>query len=133
MNFINKLFGKKQTVPSKLSVGSQEKQQIIERWDKVEELEKIGRPSTLKEAVIEADKLIDYALDKIYPGRDSAAERLKETKDLFIRSRQDYENLWYAHKLRNELVHTIGFELPIVEAKNLLVYYKNTLKILGIL
>ena len=74
--------------------------------------------------------MVDFALDKLYSGKESAAERLKEAKEIFGYNRQDYENLWYAHKLRNEMVHKVGFELPSVEAKQLLDFFKRALEIM---
>jgi len=113
------------------AVGSLERQRILERWKTIEELKTTGRPSAFKEAVIEADKLTDLALSCIYPSIDTYVERLKQAKELFLSSRQDYENLWYAHKIRNELVHSLGFELPSAEAKNVLDHFKKALEILG--
>jgi len=110
-----------------------DQQQIEERWKKIEELAGIGKPSTLREAVIEADKLVNLALGRIYPGKETAAERLKEAKEMFASYRQDYENLWYAHKIRNEMVHTVGFELPSMEAKNILDYFRKALEVVGVL
>lgn len=132
MNLIERLFNKNHKSSSKGRMSPMDRQKLIENWDKIEELEKLSKPSTLREAVVEADKMVDSALDKIYPGRTSSAERLKEAKELF-QKRQDYENLWYAHKIRNELVHTVGFELPSVEAKNILVYFKTALEVIGVL
>lgn len=133
MNFLSKIFTKKQSDSKKGALQSLDKQQIQEAWLKIEQLSSIGKPSAFREAVIEADKLVDFALGKVYPGRETAAERLKEAKELFQNSRADYDNLWYAHKLRNEMVHTVGFELPSVEAKRVLDHFKKALEILGAL
>ena len=133
MNFLASLFKKKGQSKSRGILAVSGQQQLEERWKKVEELAGIGNPSTLREAVMEADKLVDFALGKLYPGREKAAERLKEAKELFTNYRQDYENLWYAHKIRNEMAHTVGFELPSVEAKNILDYFRKALEVLGVL
>ena len=133
MTFLNLLFGNRQPSSQKGVLTSADREQIREGWSKIEELQKVGKPSTLREAVIEADKLVDFALGKIYPGKEKAAERLKEAKERFAGNPQDYENLWYAHKLRNEMVHTVGFELPSVEAKNILDYFRRALEVLGVL
>ena len=114
-------------------MASADKEQVEAGWRKIEELKNVGKPSAFREAVVEADKLVNFVLDKLYPGKVSAGERLKEAKEVFGYNRQDYENLWYAHKLRNEMVHKVGFELPSVEAKQLLDFFKKALEIIGVL
>ena len=131
MNLLTKLLGKKNPVARRWVVSGFDRDQIRQRWEKIEELKSLEKPSTLREAVIEADKLVNFALGKIYPGNETAGERLKLAKEVFTSYRQDYENLWYAHKIRNEMVHTVGFELPSVEAKNILDYFKRALEIVG--
>lgn len=133
MSLLTRLFGPKKLTAKRGVVSSFDRDQVRERWEKIEELKNAGRPSASREAVIEADKLVDFALDKIYPGNNTAAERLKLAKEMFASFRQDYENLWYAHKIRNEMVHTVGFELPTVEARNILDYSKRALEIIGAL
>lgn len=133
MIFLMEFFKKKSVARSRGRIAVADRQQIEGRWKKIEELAGIGKPSTLREAVIEADKLVDFALDRIYPGKEKAAERLKEAKEMFTGDPQEYENLWYAHKLRNEVVHTVGFELPAFQAKNILDYFRRALEVLGVL
>ncbi|OGY26226.1 MAG: hypothetical protein A2Z24_01570 [Candidatus Woykebacteria bacterium RBG_16_44_10] len=131
MNLLTRLFGQKKFSARRVAVSGFDRDQIRQRWGKIEELKNLGKPSTLREAVIEADKLVDFALDKLYPGNGTTAERLKLAREMFSSARQDYENLWYAHKIRNEMVHTVGFELPTMEAKNILDYFKKALEIFG--
>jgi hypothetical protein len=130
MNFLKNLFGRKTVVVKRSLISSTDREKIESGWRKVEELKSVGKSSAFREAVVEADKLADFALDKLYPGKESSAERLKEAKEVFGYNRQDYENLWYAHKLRNEMVHKVGFELPSVEAKQLLDFFKRALEIM---
>jgi hypothetical protein len=132
MNLLKNLFSRRAT-RKRGQLRSSDREQIDAGWRKVEELKNVGKPSAFREAVVEADKLVDFALDKLFPGNESAGERLKEAKEVFAYNRQDYENLWYAHKLRNEMVHKVGFELPSVEAKQLLDFFKKALEIVGAL
>jgi hypothetical protein len=132
MNFLAKIFSQTNQVKKGI-LTSADREQVRERWEKIVELENINKPSTLREAVIEADKLVDFALSKLYPQKEKAADRLREAKSDFLNYRQDYEDLWYSHKIRNELVHTVGFELPSTEAKNVLDNFKRALEILGAL
>ena len=133
MNFINLLFGQNKNSGKRGYLASLDKDQVKQRWEKIEELKLVDRASALREAVIEADKLVDFSLRIIYQGREGAADRLKEAKALFVNQKEAYENLWYAHKIRNEMVHTVGFELPIMEAKNILEIFQKALEIIGAL
>lgn len=133
MNFINLLFGQNKNSGKRGYLASLDKDQVKQRWERIEELKLVDRPSALREAVIEADKLVDFSLGIIYQGREGAAARLKEAKALFVNKKEAYENLWYAHKIRNEMVHTVGFELPIMEAKNILEIFQKALEIIGAL
>ncbi|OGY24323.1 MAG: hypothetical protein A2172_00465 [Candidatus Woykebacteria bacterium RBG_13_40_15] len=134
MSFLSKLFNFNKSAVGRSyrsAVNSVDRQKILDRWKVIEELKITGKPSAFKEAVIEADKLVDFALSCIYPSVGVSVERLKQAKELFISDKQDYENLWYAHKIRNELVHKVGFDLPSIEAKNILDYFKKALEIIG--
>ena len=73
------------------------------RWQKVEELLKVKRESALKQALMEADKLLGLALKEKRLKGETLGERLKEAKALF--EPNFYQELWEAHKLRNRLVH----------------------------
>lgn len=109
-----------------------DRQTVQTGWQKVEEQASLGKPSNLKSAVIEADKLVDFALRKMYPAAETMGERLKEVKPKFIGNYALYDDLWFAHKLRNELVHNVGFEIPTVEARPTLEKFKAALVHLGV-
>lgn len=80
---------------------------VGDRWLRITELLQAGKPSAAKQAVMEADKLLDYALTQVCSGT-SLGERLKNAKDLFVSG--VYQSLWDAHKFRNALVHETNFE-----------------------
>lgn len=60
----------------------------------------------VKTALIDLDKLLDYILKSKHVKGNTLGERLKNSKHLFNKS--DYNYIWQAHKLRNELVHEIN-------------------------
>lgn len=78
-----------------------------------------------KEAVLDADKLLDYALKtKGYEG--SLGEKLKRAGKLF----SDIDGVWSAHKVRNAVAH----DMDDIDEKNLrlaLQNYKKALNDLG--
>jgi len=94
-------------------------------WEQVEQLVRVGKPSAFKQAVIIADKLLDYALQQISSG-ETAGERLKNAKDAF--PRPVYQGLWEAHKVRNALVHDSDYDLTQLVARDALGKFKAALQ-----
>ncbi|HLG91105.1 MAG TPA: hypothetical protein VI336_03060 [Candidatus Saccharimonadales bacterium] len=80
-------------------------------------------------AIIDADKLLDEALKrKGYKGK-TMGERLVAAQ----RALSNNDGIWYAHKLRNRLVHEPSARLRKNEAKNALAGIKQGLQDLGAL
>ncbi|KKP70220.1 hypothetical protein A2X44_00735 [candidate division CPR3 bacterium GWF2_35_18] len=111
------------------NIDNTDRQRIVSLWNKVEELISLGKPSQLNEAVITADKVVDYVLKKLYPMEEVSVERYKNAKIFFL-EKQDYDDLWYAHKVRNELVHNLEFELPHAQAVEVINKFEKSLKII---
>lgn len=80
-------------------------------------------------AIIDADKLLDEALKKRGFSGKTMGERLVAAQ----RSITDNDAVWYAHKLRNRLVHEPNINLKKREAQNALGGFKQGLKDLGAL
>lgn len=80
-------------------------------------------------AVIDADKLLDEALKKRGFKGKTMGERLVSAQ----RSITDNDAVWYAHKLRNRLVHEPDVKLKKKEAQNALSGFRLGLKDLGAL
>ena len=80
-------------------------------------------------AVIDADKLLDEALKKKHFRGKTMGERLVSAQ----RSISDNDGVWYAHKLRNRLVHEPNVKLKKNEAQNALAGFKKALQDLGAL
>lgn len=78
-----------------------------------------------KHAVLDADKLLDYALKaKGFSG--SLGEKLKKAGPRF----SDLDGVWSAHKLRNKLAHEI-MDLKVKDAKIALSQFRRALNDLG--
>jgi len=102
---------------------------VRKKWQEIEDLMMIRRPSSFKQAVIDADKLLGFVLLKMnYPG-STLAERLKASKDCF----SNYNGVWLAHKTRNKLVHEVGSEFLEYEARETIDRFKKGLQDLGCL
>jgi hypothetical protein len=79
-----------------------------------------------KNAIIEADSLIDVIIQKIgYRGED-LGERLKKIEPSDFNNLQ---NVWEAHKIRNKIAHEgEAFNLTKEIAKDVIEKYKKALK-----
>lgn len=110
---------------------SLDRQTVRDSWLKIEEQASFGKPSNYRSAVIDADKLVDFVLRRIYPADEAMGERLKSAKPKFINYYEIYDGLWFAHKVRNEIVHNVNFELPSVEVRSILDKFKAGLDRLG--
>lgn len=76
-------------------------------------------------AIINADALLDLVLKRSgYPG-ETMMERLKAVKPENLPS---LNNLWEAHKIRNQIVHSPDFSLSKKEAIRILRIYKQALQ-----
>ncbi|HET7713184.1 MAG TPA: hypothetical protein VFK94_01625 [Patescibacteria group bacterium] len=113
-------------------LSAEDREKAIQRWRWIEDQVEIGQPNNLKLAIIEADKVLDDALEVFYPGLKHTGERLIAAKEKFP-DRQVYDGLWYGHKVRNIIVHETSYDLPSFEAKNIITKYRLGLQQLGLL
>lgn len=90
-------------------------------------LARVKTPEGMVLAIVDADKLLDQALKKQnYKGK-TMGERLVSAQ----RSINDNDAVWYAHKLRNRLVHEPNVRLKKKEAQLALAGFRQGLKDLG--
>lgn len=106
--------------------------EIQRKWDEIESTFSLGGNSRLKSSIMEADKLVDYVLKAKNINGSTFGERLKNAKSHF-KNYDDYNNLWFAHKVRNNIAHEAMHDLSFAEAKKSLDYFKKALKELGVL
>lgn len=94
---------------------------FLKRWSVI-------RHNTDKNAIIDADKLLDHYLQlRGYHG--TVADKLKASKSIF----SDLDGIWYSHKLRNRLVHEIDFQVKSSDVSKALRCYEKAFKDIGIL
>lgn len=78
-----------------------------------------------KNAILDADKLLDYALSK-HGFEGNLGEKLKKAGPRF----KDLNGAWSAHKLRNRVAHELE-EIDKDQAKRALKQFKSALNDLG--
>lgn len=98
---------------------------VMERWQSITAKAKGGTPDANKVAIIDADKLVDDILKQLGLQGEHMADRLEKLSSDEVRS---LDRIWRAHRLRNNLVHTPGFQLTLSEAKKALEDYEAFLK-----
>lgn len=102
-------------------------QEYQTRWLKIENSLEKDDERSYRLAIIDADKLVDRALNEMgIPGK-SMGEKLKKIGNRM----PDIQKLWQAHKLRNQIVHESDFEISYNQARQALSIFRQTLKNLG--
>ncbi|MBU1083291.1 hypothetical protein KKE14_02535 [Patescibacteria group bacterium] len=96
---------------------------VLHKW---KDIEAYTEEKRMKEALMEADKLVDFVLKRLNLRGKTFAERLKLAKPLLTAS--NYQALWEAHKLRNKLVHEIDFHLADYHGEQAIDAFYNALK-----
>jgi ABC-type lipoprotein release transport system permease subunit len=96
---------------------------MAERWDTVKRLISSNNSSDWKQAIIEADIMLDTLLTKMGYQGDTVGEKLKRVEP------SDFDSLneaWEAHKVRNIIAHEgLSYVLSENEAKRVFSQYKK--------
>ena len=90
-------------MPRRRVISEKDRAGIIAGWQEIERLMRGGRG---KEAIFEADKLLDHIFRKLNLRGESFADRLKAAEKLLV----NYQDIWVAHKLRNKFAHELDFQ-----------------------
>lgn len=107
-----------------------DKEKMVKKWKDITGKAVSHIESDRKMAVIEADKLIDELIKRIgFKGKDMG-ERLKQIN---VNQISNINDIWQAHKIRNNLVHDAYFKLTENDTNYVVRVYENTLKELDIL
>lgn len=133
MGFWNLLFGKNQSY-IRSGISSQDKLIVQQKWLEISELVKLGGPSRYRSAVVEADKLLGFVLEKMgYQG--SLGDRLKAAKEKFVENHDFslYNEIWQAHSCRNKIVHEVNYEFLSHEAHDAIRKFEKAFKKLGVI
>lgn len=101
-----------------------------ENWAEVESMMAQGGPANFRQAIVEADKLVDAVLKGKVSG-DTMGERLKAARNLF--GKVTYDRLWTAHKIRNKVVHEADFDGLSSDAKLAVRNFEKALKELKVI
>ena len=100
---------------------------VQNKWRDIVAMQSNG-PSGIKNALIEADKLLDYVMiQKGFTG-DTMGDRLKSGGSAF----GDLNGIWSAHKLRNRMAHDIEHDMIPDEFRRAIASLAQGIKDLGV-
>ena len=100
-----------------------------EKWREIEKLLESNDEIHAKHAVVEADKFFDSIL-RLKGGKgETFADRLRSLENHF--SSGNYQLVWQAHKIRNQISHEQEARIGISECQSVLKKYKIGLINLG--
>ena len=101
------------------------KEKMSKDWQSVLDKLKVEDENSYKLAIIEADKILNDILERIgYQGKDMG-ERLKQINRDQI---GNIDEIWQAHKLRNQIVHQPNFRLNRGQTKRAIEAYQRALE-----
>lgn len=108
---------------------STNKVQNLANWLIIEKMLDSGDEIHAKQAIIEADKFFDNMMKQLGGQGESFADRLRSLEPKMDYNR--YQQVWSAHKVRNQISHEMNYKLSNVEAEKTLNNFKTGLHNLG--
>jgi hypothetical protein len=109
-------------------IGSLDREFVAGKWATIQAMSQ-GGGGSLRDAVSEADKLLDYALKHNGVRGETMGERLKNSRGRF----SNLDAIWSAHKVRNSLAHEADFDLVPAQAREAIANFERGLRDLGAL
>jgi len=106
-----------------------DRQGIKKRWEEIEVMLHKHGEMTDKVAILEADKLLDHVLKAMTMPGTTLGERLKAASYRY----PQITEVWWAHKIRNQIVHESSFSVNHGTARSAIREFERALKNLGVL
>ncbi len=96
-------------------------------WLTIEQQLSRDEPSSCSLCILNADKLLDQAMRESGLTGTTMGDRLKASGKRF----SNLNNVWSAHKIRNQIAHEPGFKVSYDDARRALATFKQALKEMG--
>jgi hypothetical protein len=97
----------------------------LKHWTSIVHRANTGTPENLRWAVMEADALVDHVLRQRGVTGESMSERLQNAR---WAGSKIIDKVFDAHRLRNELAHTPGYQMSSQQAEKALFSFRDFLK-----
>lgn len=104
------------------------REEMARRWGEVRKTSTQGLMGA-KLALLEADTLLDSALKSVMMPGDTLGERLKVACYKYPK----LQNVWWAHKLRNQLAHDFASQISQRQAQQAIDEFERALKLLNVM
>lgn len=104
-----------------------DRETMRKRWAEIERMIESPGEVSRKVAILEADKLLDHALKTLAMPGTTLGERLKFAQYKYPELRE----VWWAHKVRNQLAHEASYHLDAGVAKSAVKTFRKALTRLG--
>ncbi len=113
---------------SLLSKGKNEewKNKVNKELSTIVKLQNNGSNESSEQALMKADKLLDFTMKNVGIRGEYMGQRLKNAQNKF--NKPMYNNIWEAHKLRNKIVHEVGISIPKKTIDKNINYLKSAVK-----
>ena len=111
------------------SVQTLTREQIFSRWQTIQTMADTGGGTGLRQAITEADKLLDHVMRQQGARGDTMRDRMRSFRNRF----SDWPAITRAHGIRNHLAHDVGYDLVASQAKEAVTDFGRALKDLGAL
>lgn len=95
---------------------------IRERWKRIMRRLESANVTEYKLAVIETDLLLDETLKRMRLAGQNVDERLEKVTPFMV---ENLEELRQAHQVRNSVVYDPDYQLPLGEARRVLLVYQK--------
>ena len=97
----------------------------FKQWTKITKRLETGKEAECKLAVIEADSLLNDIFKKMGYSGETIGEILKQLDSTTL---PNIEQIWEAHKIRNNVVHDPDYRFTLDEAKKTLGIFEKALR-----
>ncbi len=108
-----------------MSMAQVDRKRVLRGWLQVQERLQKGDEANIRLAIIEADKLLDTVLKRMGYAGETMADRLKSITPAQLRT---INELWTAHKVRNNIVHDPDFVLTSRDALEMMGIYERVFR-----
>lgn len=103
--------------------------ETFKQWSRILKRLETNKEADYKLAIIEADGLLDDVFKKMGYKGESIGDRLKQ---IDAGTLPNIDQIWEAHKVRNNVVHDPDYRLTLDQAKKTLAIYEQTFRYLEI-
>lgn len=97
---------------------------VERQWQEIKKKLEMGMESEWKLAVIEADKILDNALNRMGFGGADLGERLTK---LTAVSLPNIEEIKEAHKIRDNIIHDANYRISLEDVRRVVAIYEKAL------